>query len=1281
MSDRNYGAIRDVEVLEKFVNQCIQSGKPIGFDIEAGYSGPDGEKLALRQYHPQWLFTGFSFTVSEDWARYVPVNHDSGGNVDDVITTARLLWRLVMSGKIVAHNAMYELTGVTRWLREVLWNDPLVGEEIRATRAIFPILDDTMILVWLTAEYDPLRIGKDLKSVALAAFGLEMTHYEDLYPYEDSEMGPAIKKGKIRFSRFNTRNSYSKKVIDYACEDAVATLMIHNKHYAQWAETFVFKFEMGLQPVMHEMERGPVDPDTGAALGNLLLDWPTIHAKAKECAEFRDKMGEEIQTMLGERLGRLVEVNLSSIPQMRKILYDEAPDGLGLPVEDKFRSEKTNEPSTSDDALRVLAKDDEIIRKILDYRQVVKLYGSYLHKFEMDLEYSGTGVVFPNHNQAGALTGRMSVDHVSYQQWPKPYHFALRDGTTFDFNFRNIMIAPDGYRVVGFDFSQIELRVLAGQAQETAMLKAFADGIDIHKATASTMLRIDLSEVTKKQRSVGKAQPLYSKILTPTGWSTMGEMTVGTKVIGSDGRTITVDGVFPQGVRDVYRVTLSDGATVDMDGEHLLTVRNTNTKNAPWVTKTLNELMRSGLRQGTKRRRYTEPKYELPARPVVHYDPVTLPIDPYFLGLLLGDGGFRHDWAAYYCTADEELAQYVRDICPQIGVKCDERGREDGLTIFYFPSVEKGSPNPLTRALKDLGLWGVHGSEKFIPEVYLRATPEDRLALLQGIMDTDGSVQYSGANLRVTSKALVEGVQEISRSLGGNATHSVKNSRSAKTETPLPTHRTQVALPADVCPFRLSRKAQKIRPRLRRNQPRIFSAELVGAEEVQCIHVDSFDSLYLTDGHAVVHNTCNFAVVYGSGPANIADMLTAQGSPTTKEQAVELLDLYYAGFSNLRAWMDKKILEGREQGYVETMFGRKFTVWEYRDHRDWIRSKGDRMCVNAPIQGGAADYLKIGMNRVRRAIHQAEADGLIPVDSVRLVMTVHDALEFYVRDDVDTQTVVDLINPCVTPRLAGLPDIRADWHEGNRWGLVVELVLDDDKKIVGYEWEDPDGASHEFETLEEAYAFQDSYFAAKTEILSEQSLAEKIGRSNRPAQDRAKPMTGAKPDLGRDSRDALRRKKGIATPDDYSDLSAFGFEDEPHPFFDGGEDDGCRACSGHEEDAVHKRDVVDSHFRAWQAANTLRDIAPAPVEPEKTAVIRIQEMPDADSWEGFQEWLATQQGKMTVKLETPEGSIEMDIKAQLDESDQGMISLLLGGASLDILTEAVDVDLAEVVPF
>lgn len=978
MADRNYGAVRDTETLEKFVNRCIQSGEDIGFDIEAGYTGPDRASTALQQYHPDWLFTGFSFTVSTEWAVYVPVNHDAGGNIEDQVVTARLLWRLLMAGRTVAHNAPYELTGVSRWLREILWNDPLVGKEIRETKAIFPILDDTMILVWLEAEYDPLRVGKDLKSVADAAFGLKMTHFPDLFPPEDSELGPALPKAKIRFARFNTRNSYAKKVIDYACEDAVATLMIHKKHYPNQKDQFPFKFEMGLQPVLHEMERGPVDPNTGYALGNLLLDWDLIHGKATECAAFRDKMNEEILGDFSERLGRVVNANLGSIPQMRKLLYDEFPEGLGLPINDKFRSEKTQEPSTSDDALRVLAKEEPILRKLLDYRQVVKLYGSYLHKFETDIDYAGTGVVFPNHNQAGALTGRMSVDHVSYQQWPKPYHYELKDGTTFDFNFRNVMIAPEEYRIVGFDFSQIELRVLAGQAQETAMLKAFADNIDIHRATASTMLRLPLSEVSKKQRGVGK--------------------------------------------------------------------------------------------------------------------------------------------------------------------------------------------------------------------------------------------------------------------------------------------------------------------------------------------------------------TCNFAVVYGSGPGNIADMLTAQGSPTTKEQAEELLEMYYAGFAKLRQWMDTKIANGRESGFVTTMFGRKFTVWEYRDSRDWIRSKGDRMCVNAPIQGGAADYLKIGMNRVRKAIREAGLE-----DKVRLVMTVHDALEFYVHKSVDTQTVIDLINPQVTFRAAGLPDIRADWHEGQVWGLVVELELDDDKQITGYSWEDPDGASHEFEKLEEAYAFQESWISAKATKGVEQieaHLTEHQTSEVPPFYNLTTNQYAPHPFQYEGSDQGLCGLCGTyaASPFHTDETVLVGDKLMPAPgvlahdianAFQKIEDDlrtDPEARRFHLDNAIKRGEIflvdgmkerivpktgddlkraLDEDTDAARARkkgirtmtrDEYRDIIEngfpelretAPPEPTQTAVIKIQEMPDADNWAQFQEYVTEHPGAMRVRVETPEGPITLDVTAHLDQTDQGFLSLLLGGASLDILTDAADFDLFE----
>ncbi len=972
MSDRNYGAIRDVDTLGKFVTKCIQSGKAIGFDIEAGYTGPDRADAALQQYHPDWLFTGFSFTVSTEWARYVPFHHDAGGNVDDTIEAARWMWRLLMSGKIVAHNASYELTGCSRYVREVLWNDPILKDEIRETNGIFPILDDTMVSVWLAAEYDPLRVGKDLKSVCKTAFGLVMSHFGDLFPAEDSELGPKLPKAKKRFARFNTRNSYAQPVIDYACEDAVGTLMVHEKHYEKpyineklLKDSFPFKFEHGLQPVLHEMERGPVDPNTGYAQGNLVLNWDLIHETAAECATFRDKMNEEILKLFSERLGRMITANLGSVMQLRKLLYDPAPEGLGLPINDKYRSDKTQEPSTGDDALRGLAKEDPLIRKILDYRQVVKLYGSYLHKYETDLDYSGTGVVFPNHNQAGALTGRMSVDHFSYQQLPKPYHYELQDGTTFDFNFRNVIVSPEDFRIVGFDFSQIELRVLAGQAQETAMLKAFADGIDIHKATASTMLRIPLADVSKKQRGVGK--------------------------------------------------------------------------------------------------------------------------------------------------------------------------------------------------------------------------------------------------------------------------------------------------------------------------------------------------------------TCNFAVVYGSGAGNIADMLTGEGTPTTTEQAEKMLEMYYAGFPRLRDWMDRKVADGHEQGWVETMFGRKFTVWEFLSPLPYIRKKGDRMCVNAPIQGGAADFLKIGMVRVYKAIKDAERAGIIPKDSVRLFMTVHDALEFYVRSDVATQTVIDIVNPCVTFAVQGLPDIRADWHEGIRWGDVVEITLDENKQINGYEWEDPDGTKHEFESLPEAYAFQDAWVSKKAaEGISEMEVllaaepepepeltllglfrkfdvstemwegiiaaceddadtpeedvkleADRIGGWDLIFQLAAEMKIRTDPII-----DARNAERGF--PDEIEDRVADAKErakpkggDELKAALD------ADTAAARARKAEGPRDIDDP---PWAASKEfMANIA----KPEQVAVITLAELPMADNWQAFIDWANDRPGEVTVRVETPGGSLALDQKVALDSTDQGYLSLILGGAELKFLTEAVDLDLTE----
>ena len=108
MSDRNYGAIRSAEKFASNVRKMIESGKTIGFDIEASYSAPHYiEKGALQQFQPSWFLTGFSFTNSTEWARYVPIAHADGNNVDDVVRTAIAVWVLLNKVPVTAHNMSY----------------------------------------------------------------------------------------------------------------------------------------------------------------------------------------------------------------------------------------------------------------------------------------------------------------------------------------------------------------------------------------------------------------------------------------------------------------------------------------------------------------------------------------------------------------------------------------------------------------------------------------------------------------------------------------------------------------------------------------------------------------------------------------------------------------------------------------------------------------------------------------------------------------------------------------------------------------------------------------------------------------------------------------------------------------------------------------------------------------------------------------------------------------------------------------------------------------------
>lgn len=334
----------------------------------------------------------------------------------------------------------------------------------------------------------------------------------------------------------------------------------------------------------------------------------------------------------------------------------------------------------------------------------------------------------------------------------------------------------------------------------------------------------------------GKAQPLEAKIMTPTGFKAMGNIQVGDKVIGSQGAPTAVLGVFPQGQRPVYKITFSDKTCVEADADHLWNVRKIgNGRKATYITIHTTELL--------------EDNYCLPDRPIVEFEEHSeLSIDPYFIGLLLGDGGLSTG-SIYISSKDSEIVEYCYTQALQY--ECQLKKCGDCTYRFSTTSKESGRfKNWLQVALDEYNLRYKDSFSKSIPEEYLITSTENRIALLQGLMDTDGYIGESGTGEYSTvSKQLASDFQFLAHSLGIAVTLSEVLNAAGNLTYRIYIPRTEIPL------FRLSRKAnrQVLPTAARAIKP--VKLEYIGEKECQCIEVAAEDSLYLTDYCIPTHNT------------------------------------------------------------------------------------------------------------------------------------------------------------------------------------------------------------------------------------------------------------------------------------------------------------------------------------------------------------------------------------------------------------------------------------------
>lgn len=350
----------------------------------------------------------------------------------------------------------------------------------------------------------------------------------------------------------------------------------------------------------------------------------------------------------------------------------------------------------------------------------------------------------------------------------------------------------------------------------------------------------------------GKAQWVEEPILTPTGWKRMGDVKVGDDVFSQDGSSTKVTEVFPQGVKPLYKLTFDDGSSVEVCDDHTWTIKTAKERFKPyyrnkpninygkWINVTTAEMRRIDLSKPRNRP-------VIPAVDPIRFPEVEVLIDPYTLGVLLGDG------------STVSHANFTSDD-PDIVSRIEKKYRVTKHKSKYAYGIYG-----LDQQLIKLGLMGKRAWEKSIPNQYLYNSAGVRLDVLRGLMDTDGHIdRYNKVQFYSTSQVLAEQVREIIWSLGGKATFRTKTTSYRKNGVMVncrPCFIVTMRLKDN--PFYLPRKAEKysvIKRKYTFNRV-LRSIEYTKDAEAQCITVAHPSELYVTKDYIVTHNSAIISIL------------------------------------------------------------------------------------------------------------------------------------------------------------------------------------------------------------------------------------------------------------------------------------------------------------------------------------------------------------------------------------------------------------------------------------
>ncbi|MEG9488988.1 DNA polymerase I [Mannheimia indoligenes] len=411
---------------------------------------------------------GISFALENGEACYIPLGHKQKALPQQADMFGDDEAETEIADELVKNQL--NLTACLTQLKPILENSAIkkIGQNIKYDLTIFAnygielqaVEFDTMI-----ESYTLNSTGRhNMDDLAYRYLGHKTIPFEEL---------AGKGKNQLTFDKIEIA-----KAAEYAAEDADVTMKLHQVLWQKLSQ------EPELVKLFNEIEMPLVSVLSRVERNGVLIDPKKLLTQSAEI----EKRLSEVEQLVHTEAGQVF--NLASTKQLQEILFDK----LGLPV---LKKTPKGAPSTNEEVLDELAQQGHLVPKLLmEHRGLSKLKSTYTDKLPQ-LINAKTGRVHTSYNQAVTATGRLSSSDPNLQNIPIRNEEGRR--------IRQAFVAREGYKIVAADYSQIELRIMAHLANDKGMIKAFAEGKDIHRATAAEIFGVALDEVTSEQRRSAKA--------------------------------------------------------------------------------------------------------------------------------------------------------------------------------------------------------------------------------------------------------------------------------------------------------------------------------------------------------------------------------------------------------------------------------------------------------------------------------------------------------------------------------------------------------------------------------------------------------------------------------------------------------------------------------------------------------------------------------------------------------------------------------------------------------